>query len=257
MRRALTILGPPLAVVAAALLAWQGAVSVLRPPEYLVPGPIAITRAFLEDAGRLTGAMLRTGLAAATGFALAAVVGVTLGSLLAASRFLRRGVYPLASLLQMVPLVALAPILVIWFGYGGRATVASAALVALFPVLANTLDGLRSVDAGLAEMFGLYRASRWDRFWKLGLPWATPAIVTGLRVAAGLSVIGAVVGEFVSGFAGESAPLGIVILAALREARTDLVFAAVGLSAAVGFLLFGAVSAGGWLALRRWHPSAS
>jgi NitT/TauT family transport system permease protein len=256
VRRAIATLFPPAAVVAAALLAWQGAVLVLRPAEYLLPGPLAITRAFLDDAARLGAAMLRTGLAAAAGFGLAAVAGVALGSLLAASPFLRRGVYPLASLLQMVPLVALAPILVIWFGYGSRATVASATLVALFPVLAGTLDGLRSVDAGLVEMFAVYRASRWDRFWKLGLPWATPAIVTGLRVAAGLSVIGAVVGEFVSGFAGEQAPLGIVILAALREARTDLVFAAVGLSAVVGFLLFGAVSAGGWLALRRWHPSA-
>jgi NitT/TauT family transport system permease protein len=257
LSRALSALGPPASVVAAALLAWQGAVSLLRPPEYLLPGPLAIAGAFLADAGRLSAAMLRTGLAAAAGFGLAGIGGVVLGSVLAGSRFLRRGVYPLASLLQMVPLVALAPILVIWFGYGGRATVASAALVALFPVLANTLDGLRSVDAGLVETFEVYRASRWDRFWKLGLPWATPAIVTGLRVAAGLSVIGAVVGEFVSGFAGERAPLGIVILAALRESRTDLVFAAVGLSATVGFLLFGAVSAGGWLALRRWHPSAS
>jgi NitT/TauT family transport system permease protein len=257
VRRALSTLGPPIAVVAAALAVWQGAVWLVRPPAYLLPGPVAITRAFLGDAARLSDAMLRTGLAAAAGFGVAALAGVTLGSVLAASRFLQRGVYPLASLLQMVPLVALAPILVIWFGYGGRAIVASSALVSLFPVLANTLDGLRSVDPGLREMFDVYRASRWARFWKLGLPSATPGIVTGLRVAAGLAVIGAVVGEFVSGFGGERAPLGIVILAALREARTDLVFAAVGLSAAVGFLLFGAVSAGGWLALRRWHPSAS
>jgi len=146
VRRTLAALGPPLAVVAAALLAWQGAVSILRPPEYLVPGPIAITRAFLDDAARLTGAMLRTGLAAATGFALAAAVGVTLGSLFAASPFLRRGVYPLASLLQMVPLVALAPILVIWFGYGFTANVTIAILVAFFPVVLNTTTGLDAVD---------------------------------------------------------------------------------------------------------------
>jgi NitT/TauT family transport system permease protein len=217
---------------------------------------VAIARAFAADAARLGAATARTALASAAGFAGAAVAGIALGTLLAGSRFLQRGVYPIASLLQMVPLVALAPILVVWFGYGGRATVASAAIVAVFPVLAATLDGLRSVDPGLREMFRLYGARPWDRLWKLGLPWATPQIVTGLRVAAGLSVIGAVVGEFVSGFGGERAPLGIVILAALRESRTDVVFAAVGLSATVGFLLFGAVSALGWLALRRWHPSA-
>jgi len=256
LRRFALALLPPLVVVALFLAAWQLAVWVVRPPEYLVPSPADITRAFLADAPRLLAAMGRTGLAAAAGFALAALAGTGLGSLLAASRFLQRGVYPLASLLQMVPLVALAPLLVIWFGYGGRATVASAAIVALFPVLAATLDGLRSVDPGLREMFALYRARAAARFFKLGLPSAAPSIFTGLRVAAGLAVIGAVVGEFVSGFGGERAPLGIVILAALRESRTDLVFAAVGLSAVVGFLLFGAVSALAWLALRRWHPSA-
>jgi len=256
VRRLAGALGPPMAVVGAVLLGWQLGVWSLRPPPYLVPGPVDITRAFLSDAPRLLAAMGRTGLAAAAGFGLAALAGSALGSLLAASRFLQRGVYPLASLLQMVPLVALAPLLVIWFGYGGRATVASACIVALFPVLASTLDGLRSVDPGLKEMFALYRARRAARFWKLGLPSAAPSIFTGLRVAAGLSVIGAVVGEFVSGFGGEHAPLGIVILAALRESRTDLVFAAVGLSAVVGFLLFGVVSSLAWLALRNWHPSA-
>jgi NitT/TauT family transport system permease protein len=248
---------PPLTVVAGALALWQVSVWVAQPPAYLVPSPAAIARALLGDAARLADATAQTGLSAAAGLVLAALAGTAAGSILAASRFLQRGVYPIASLLQMVPLVALAPLLVIWFGYGARATVASAAIVALFPVLASTLDGLRAADPGLVELFRLYQARRWDRFWKLGLPSAAPSIFTGLRVAAGLAVIGAVVGEFVSGFGGEHAPLGIVILAALRESRTDLVFAAVGLSALVGFLLFGAVSALGWLVLRRWHPSAS
>jgi NitT/TauT family transport system permease protein len=105
------------------------------------------------------------------------------------------------------------------------------------------------------ELFGTLRAGRVQRWWKLELPWAIPSIVTGLRVAAGLSVIGAIVGEFVGAFAGNASPVGIVILSALREHRTELVFAAVLTAAVVGFVLFGLVSALGWVALRRWHAS--
>jgi NitT/TauT family transport system permease protein len=167
-----------------------------------------------------------------------------------------RGLYPLATLLQMVPLVAIAPLLVIWCGYGPRTSIASAAIVSLFPVLAATLDGMRSTDPGLLELFEVNRATRLQRWWKLELPWALPSIVTGLRIAAGLSVIGAIVGEFVGAFAGDESPVGILILSAMRETRTDLVFAAVGVAAAVGFALFGLVSLLGWTLLRRWHASA-
>jgi NitT/TauT family transport system permease protein len=156
----------------------------------------------------------------------------------------------------MVPLVAIAPILVIWCGYGPRTSIASAAIVSVFPVLAATLDGMRSTDPGLAELFGVCRASRLQRWWKLELPWAMPSIVTGLRIAAGLSVIGAIVGEFVGAFAGDASPIGIIILSAMRENRTDLVFASVALAAAAGFALFGLVSLLGWSLLRRWHASA-
>ncbi|MFM8641628.1 MAG: ABC transporter permease subunit [Phycisphaerales bacterium] len=109
----------------------------------------------------------------------------------------------------------------------------------------------------MVELFGTLRAGRVQRWWKLELPWASPSIVTGLRVAAGLSVIGAIVGEFVGAFAGDESPVGILILSAMRENRTDLVFAAVAVAAIVGFVLFGLVSLGGWILLRRWHASAA
>jgi NitT/TauT family transport system permease protein len=205
----------------------------------------------------LAGAAWMTGTSAAIGFAIAAGVGVLAGSVLAAVPFLMRGLYPIATLLQMVPLVAIAPLLVIWCGYGPRTAVASAAIVSVFPVLAATLDGMRGTDRGLVELFGTLRAGRVQRWWKLELPWAIPSIVTGLRVAAGLSVIGAIVGEFVGAFAGDESPVGILILSAMRENRTDLVFAAVAVAAIVGFVLFGLVSLGGWLLLRRWHASAA
>jgi len=256
IRRALGFALPPLAVVAALLVAWDVAVRVFRPSDFLVPAPLAVLRAFHESRAELLAAAWRTGLSAAAGFATAASVGVLAGSVLAANRFLMRGLYPLATLLQMVPLVAIAPLLVIWCGYGPRTSIASAAIVSLFPVLAATLDGMRSTDPGLVELFEVNRASRLQRWWKLELPWALPSIVTGLRIAAGLSVIGAIVGEFVGAFAGDESPVGILILSAMRETRTDLVFAAVGVAASVGFALFGLVSLLGWALLRRWHASA-
>jgi NitT/TauT family transport system permease protein len=248
---------PPIVVLALALVMWEVAVVALKLPPYLLPAPSAVARAAWGDSARMAAATLETAKAAVGGFALATVLGVALGSALGSSRMLQRGFYPLALLFQMVPLVAIAPLLVIWLGYGLRSTLASACIVAVFPVLASTLDGLRSTDPGLQEIFRIHHAGRLARWWKLELPSSLPSIVTGCRVAAGLAVIGAVVGEFVSGYAGDRAPLGIVITTGMREARTDIVFAAVALSACVGFLLFGIVSALGWLLLRRWHASAN
>ncbi|MBX3355529.1 MAG: ABC transporter substrate-binding protein [Phycisphaeraceae bacterium] len=248
---------PPVTIVMALLLLWEGAVRLFQPAAYLLPGPIDVVRALVGDAERLLSATGRTALSALLGFLFAGVGGVVLGTVLSMSRFLERGFYPLATLFQMVPLVALAPLLVIWFHYGLGATIAASAIVAIFPVLANTLDGLRSVDPGLRELFSMARAGRVVTWWKLGLPASTPQIITGLRIAAGLAVIGTIVGEFVSGYAGRQAPLGVVILSAMRENRADLVFASIALSSLVGLMLFGMVGFGGWLFLRRWHASGN
>ena len=124
------------------------------------------------------------------------------------------------------------------------------------PVVAGTLDGLQSVDPGLRELFRIYGAGRIRTWWLLGFPASLPSIFTGLRIAAGLSVIGAIVGEFVGAFGGDRAPLGAVITSALRQNHTDVVFAAIVLAAMLGFLLFGIVNFIGWVTLRRWHASA-
>ena len=154
---------------------------VFKPAAYLLPSPLAILRAANIDSRQLINATLSTAISAGLGFVIAAVVGMVCASVLSQSQFLQRGLYPLASLFQMVPLVAIAPLLVIWLGYGLSATVASAAIVAVFPVLANTLDGLRSTDPALRELFRIYKANRFTRWWKLELPSATPNIVTAWR----------------------------------------------------------------------------
>lgn len=246
----------PLVTLAIAVACWEIAVLALKPPQFLVPAPTAVAKAAWDAAPMLAAATARTAVGAAGGFAVAGALGLVLGSAIAAVGFLRRGIYPLATIFQMVPLVAVAPLMVIWFGYGVKTTIAASAVVAFFPVLAATIDGFASVDPGLRELFAMHGSRGFSRWRKLDLPASLPSIATGLRIAAGLAVIGAVVGEFVSGFGGRDAPLGIVILTAMREARTELVFAAVALAALVGFALFGIVNAASWLLLRRWHASA-
>lgn len=231
------LLGLSLLVAAWALICELG-----QFPEYLLPGPAKVAASAFEHRKILGAALLNTASTALLGFGFAAGSGVVIGSILSAVPWLRRAFYPLANLLQMVPVVAIAPMLTIWLGYGRASAVACATLVALFPVIANTVDGLRSVDPKLRELFAIYGFSASKTWLRLDLPAAAPQIFTGLRIAAGLSVIGTVVGEFVSGYLGQAAPIGLVILGALRESQTPLVFAAVGLSALVGFALFFAVS---------------
>ena len=214
----------------------------------LLPTPSAVARAAIDHAGTLLPALATTAQAVLAGLALAIAVGLVAAIALASSRWVERAFYPYAIFFQIVPIVAIAPLLVIWFGYGLRAVIAAAFIVSVFPVIANSLAGLLSVDPALRDLFRLYGASGWARLTKLSLPWALPNVLTGLRIAAGLAVIGAIVGEFVGG-----GGLGVVVLEAMRQQRTDLVFAAVLHAAALGLALFAAVNLVSRLALRRWH----
>jgi NitT/TauT family transport system permease protein len=184
------------------------------------------------------------------GLALASTLGVVAAVALAASPWIQRAFYPYAIFFQIVPIVAIAPLLVIWFGYGFRAVVAAAFVVSVFPVIANTLAGLLATDPALRDLFRLYGAGRASTLWKLRLPYALPSIFTGLRVAAGLAVVGAIVGEFITG-----AGLGGDILVARQQQRVDKVFADLLLSAVLGIALFVLINLASRLTLRRWHAS--
>ena len=230
-------------------LLWEDLIRIFETPIYVLPAPSDIITTLFEEIAPgegptylfLARATLQTGLAALVGFLLAAILGVLLGTLLASVNLLRHGVYPLANLLQMVPIIAIAPLLNIWFGYGIFGVAASAMIVSIFPVIANTVDGLRSVNPQLIELFSVYGATRRQRWRMLEVPAALPQIFTGLRIAAGLAVIGAVVGELVSGVL-KDPPIGAVIASNLRTGKLDLVFSAIVCSAIVGFSLFGIVS---------------
>lgn len=246
---------PPLLALVVLLAGWELLTRALDVPVYLLPPPSAIAKAASANAGTLAQGALTTSRAALGGFAASALVGVAAAVLLGSSRFIERALYPYAVFLQTVPIVAIAPLLVLWFGPGLRAVSVSAFIVSVFPVIANTLTGLRSVDPALRDLFRLYGAGRAATLVKLSLPASLPQIVTGLRIASGLAVIGAIVGEFVAGFSEDAAGLGILVLSSYRQLRTDLLFAAVLTAAALGLTLFGAVNALGARVLGRWHPS--
>jgi len=247
---------PLLAATLCAVL-WEDCVRLLNVPRYVLPAPSDVLLVLFSDSSQ-SGALFlgaqQTAYAAILGFVIAAILGILSGTVLASVGVLKRGLYPLANLLQMVPIIALAPLLNIWFGYGISGVAASACIVAIFPIIACTVDGLGGVNPQHRDVFDLYGATPIQRWRLLGIQSALPQICTGLRVAAGLAVIGAVVGELVSGVL-DSPPLGAIIAAALRNSALDLVFAAVVLSAAVGFSLFAIVSLFAHVLLSPWHPS--
>ncbi|MEP7051876.1 MAG: ABC transporter permease [Pseudomonadota bacterium] len=250
-REAAALALPPLLTFCAVIALWEGTVRALNVPAFLVPTPSAVLAAAWQERVALGGSLVTTAQGACSGFLLSVTLGTAIGVLFSLSRWLERGLYPYALFLQTVPIVAVAPLLVLWFGPGLRAVSVSAFIVSVFPIIANTLAGLRSVDPRLADLFRLYGAKLGDTLLKLRLPAAIPSMLTGYKVASGLAVIGAIVGEFVAGFSEGNAGLGITVLAAYRQLRTDLLFAAVLLSSLLGLSLFALVNAAASLLLRR------
>jgi len=253
MKRAFERMLPPAVTLILVVVLWEGAGRAFSVPAFLVPLPSAVASSIAKEHALLLSALTTTSEGALCGFALSLCLGTCFGILLSLSRTLERGVYPYTIFLQTVPIVAIAPLLVLWFGAGLRAVAVSAFIVSVFPIVANTLSGLKSVDPRLTDLFRLYGASEFDILLKLRLPSAVTSMTTGWRVASGLSVIGAIVGEFVAGFSEGNAGLGITILAAYRQLRTDLLFGAVLLASLLGLGLFAFVGLCTRLLLQRFR----
>lgn len=223
---------------------------------YLVPSPQEVAAAVAENAGVLFVATLTTLKEATFGYLLAIVGGISLAAVLSQSKLLERSIYPYAVLLQTVPVVAVAPLIVLWFGYNDLSVVIISLIMSLFPIVNNTLLGLRSTSRNLIELFALHNKSRVTAFWKLQLPGALPHIIGGLRISAGLSVIGAIVGEFIIGSGNAQGGLGVQIVFAQGRMYTALLFAEVIAATLLGFFFFMIVSAIGNRLLKNWHESA-
>jgi NitT/TauT family transport system permease protein len=245
----------PIVVLALGLSLWEAVVRIENIPPYVLPGPGLILKTLIADWSLLFQSLLVTLATTFEGFLLAAVGGVGLAVLFNQSRLLEYSLYPYAVILQVTPIVAIAPLLLIYLPQP-LAVLACAWIVAFFPVLANTTLGLHSVDRNLADLFALYGATRGQILWNLKLPAALPYILSGLRIAGGLSLIGAVVAEIAAGSAGAGSGLAYRIAESGYRLNIPRMFAALLLLSVAGIVIFYVLSAINHLALRRWHESA-
>jgi NitT/TauT family transport system permease protein len=245
----------PIVVLALGVAAWQAVVQYKDIPPYVLPAPDLVAQTFVNDWELLLRSLLVTVITTVEGFLLAAFGGVSLAILFNQSRFLEYSLYPYAVVLQVTPIVAVAPLLLIYLPQHA-AVLVCAWIVAFFPVLANTTLGLRSVDRNLADLFALYGASRWQILRRLKLPSALPYILGGLRIAGGLSLIGAVVAEIAAGSAGAGSGLAYRIAESGYRLNIPRMFAALLLLSLTGIAIFYLLSLINYLALRRWHESA-
>ncbi len=245
----------PVIVLAIVLAVWELMVRIGHIPAYVLPDPLLILKTLASDWALLFQSLLVTLATTFEGFLLAAVGGVGLAVLFNQSRLVEYSLYPYAVILQVTPIVAIAPLLLIYLPQP-LAVLACAWIVAFFPVLANTTLGLHSVDRNLADLFALYGATRGQILWNLKLPAALPYILGGLRIAGGLSLIGAVVAEIAAGSAGAGSGLAYRIAESGYRLNIPRMFAALLLLSLAGILIFYLLSAVNYLALRRWHESA-
>jgi NitT/TauT family transport system permease protein len=224
----------PLALLTALLLVWEVAVRRLHIPAYLLPTPSAAGR---EVNRELLGHAWVTFYEAGLGFVLANVLAFLAAVLFVHCPPVEKTLFPLAIALKTTPLVALAPLLVIWFGSGLWSKVAASVLICFFPVLVNSVKGLKTVEPEARELFAAYGASAWELFWRLRLPASLPYVLAGLKISTSLAVVGAIVGEFV----GANEGLGYVILLASYHLETPAMFSAIFCAAAIGLAMFWAV----------------
>ena len=245
----------PLVVALLLLALWQGLVVAFDVPVFLVPSPARVAQTLVADAGLLFGALVNTLKITLFSFIAATVVGVLIAFAFVQSRLVEVALFPYAVLLQVTPIVAIAPLIIIWVKDPTASLVICATLVALFPIIANTTLGLRSVNPGLMSYFRLNRASRLQVLLRLRIPSALPYFFGGLRISSGLALIGAVVAEFVAGTGGTGTGLAYQILQAGYQLNIPRMFAALLLITVTGVLLFAAMSLlSGW-ALGSWHES--
>jgi NitT/TauT family transport system permease protein len=223
------------ALVAVAL--WEAAVQVTGVPSYLVPGPVAIIVAFLADPSTLLWSLVSTLSVTFAALIAAALLGVLLALAIAASRLLAAAIQPWAVVLQVTPIVAIAPLIIVWVGDPFASLVVCATIVAFFPVFANTAAGLASAPVELVDLFRLYGASRVKTLWLLRLPAALPFFLAGLRISGGLALVGAVVAEFVAGSGGFASGLAYRILEAGYRLQVPRMFAALVLLSLTGIAL--------------------
>jgi NitT/TauT family transport system permease protein len=245
----------PLAVFAAALGLWEWIVAANAIPPYVLPAPSAILAKLIEDRELLFSSLLVTLGVTLKALVIATASGVAFALLIAQSKWLERALLPFAIVVQVTPIVAIAPLLLVYLR-PENAVLVCAFLVAFFPILSNTALGLASVDHALRDLFDLYHASPWQKLVYLRLPAALPQFLAGLRIGGGLSLIGAIVAELAAGASGQGTGLAYRIVEAGFRLDIPRMFAALALISAAGLAIYGALAALSDYLLRGWHESA-
>lgn len=238
------------------LAGWEALVEIRSIPSYVLPGPVEIARTLVRDWSSLSVSLLVTLQITAAALAVAAGLGLLLAVVFAQSRVIELSLFPYAVILQVTPIVAIAPLIIIWVDDVWASLLICAWIVAFFPVLSNTTLGLNATDRNLEDLFRLYRASRWQLLWRLRLPTALPYFLAGLRISGGLALIGAIVAEFVAGTGGNASGLAFRILEAGYQLQIPRMFAALVLVSGTGIAIFLALTLLSHLLLRHWHESA-
>ncbi|NBX92279.1 MAG: ABC transporter permease [Proteobacteria bacterium] len=250
MNQKLKKIGLPICAFVAMITLWEFAARIKWINPFILPEPSQILNSLIQDKVELWSALGVTAFSVTISFGLSVVLGISTAILLFTSETVLYAFYPYTIFFQTVPIIAIAPLLVIWFGYGIPAVVASGFIVSVFPVIASTLTGLLSADPALKDLFRLYGATRMQALVKLYLPGSLPFVMNGLRISGGLAVIGAIVGEFLGGVG-----IGSIIDVARAQQRIDKVFAAVLLASGLGLLLIKLIDLTSYVLLKNWHPS--
>jgi NitT/TauT family transport system permease protein len=248
---------PPVALLLLVLVVWEAAVLWFQIPVYLLPGPLRVGRAAVENLPQLAQSTALTATAAGGGFVSSLVAGVLVAFVFSQSRVIRNSCYPYAIFLQTVPIVAIAPLIITWFDYGFQSVVIVAFIISLFPIITNATTGMIAVDPQLVDLFRLHNATRWQILIKLRLPNSVPYVVTGAKSSSGLAVVGAIVGEFFVGAGSGRFGLGFLIRQKLEHLKTAELFAAVIAATLLGVAIFATVSAAGATLLSRWYNPAT
>ncbi len=256
MKRQLWLVLNSIIVFACLLALWQAAVLLLHVPAFMLPGPVVVGAAVVNRFPSLVRSLLLTSEAAAIGLAGSILVGVSIALVFAQWRWLRRLLFPYTILLHTVPIVAIAPLILMWAGNGVLSVALVAFIICLAPIIANTTQGLISVEENLIHLFLMHKATPAQILFKLRLPNAMPNLFVGIRISAGISVIGAITGELFAGSSrvGEGG-LGYSILYASGQLETDYLFALVAAATVLGFAFFFIGMFLEWYFLHNWHES--
>jgi NitT/TauT family transport system permease protein len=246
----------PLGALMLMLGLWAASNAIFKPVPYLYPSPGAVWEELTIGGRSILESTLITLQGATAAFVLSAVLGAVIALLLSALPVLYKSFFPYTVLIQTIPVIAVAPIVIIWFGIGLPSIVVIALIIAIFPVIANTTVGLRSTDASMQQLFTLYGATSWQTLFKLRFPYALPYFFTGLRIAAGGAVIGAVVGEYMAGMGGNRGGLGFLIAESASRNQMARLFAAAIAASVMGLLFTAVVGTLNHRFLHKWHESA-